>query len=165
MARIPDVMEILGMQRRGFDPTELRAFLGGAGSNSRELNLGPYEAYLRRSVPRFMRAGVELKRPVDLARVGRKDLKASDESAFEFRPEKLRHSRGKFQELMTLLESEAEKAGYDSVYVENIMNKFLPDVLKRYGYEQDPFTPPDLPSMFRRLGGVRSGEAFRGRGG
>lgn len=163
MVKVPNIMELLGAQPKGLDSEALRTFLGGAGSNYGTVRIGPYDADLLRSGPRHIRSGVELKRPAVLQRVGRRDLRAQDESAFEYRPEKLRHPRGRFQELMQLLEQEAERQGYDSVYVENIMNKFLPQVLQRYGYEIDPFTPKDLPSMYRRLGGVRSGEAYLGR--
>lgn len=45
-------------------------------------------------------------------------------------------STGKFSALMNELENLAKDNGYDGVYVESILNDFLPDVLKRYGYSQ-----------------------------
>ena len=160
------IMELMGAaaaggQSRGaLDPTKLRAFLGGAGARNQNLDIGEYQAYLRRSMPREPGKGVSLKRPLDLGRIERTDI----EGQVEFNPEKFRNPRGRFDELMALLESEAEKAGYDSVYVEQIMNKFLPDVLKRKGYtvdENHAMMNPTTPSMYKRLGrGVEPGRSY-----
>lgn len=45
-------------------------------------------------------------------------------------------STGKFSALMAELEALAKENGYDGVYVESVLNDFLPDVLERYGYSQ-----------------------------
>ena len=45
-------------------------------------------------------------------------------------------STGKFSSLMNELERLAKEYGYDGVYVESVLNSFLPDVLERYGYSQ-----------------------------
>ena len=161
MAKIPSIMDLMGGGSRGLDPTELRRFLGGAGPNNRYMDIGPYNAYLRRSHPRIPDQGVNLKRPVDLANIQRTDI----EGQMDFQPAKLRNPKGRFRELMAMLEAEAEKQGYDAVYVEQIMNKFLPDVLGSSGYELDrnaAMMNPDTPSMYKRLGrGVQSGSAWR----
>jgi hypothetical protein len=43
-------------------------------------------------------------------------------------------STGKFSALMIESKKLAVENKYDGVYVESILNEFLPDVLKRYGY-------------------------------
>lgn len=163
MAKLPIdlLLEMMGRQPGGFNPQELRQFLGGAGPSNRWLELGDYKTYLRRGVPRNIEKGTSLKRPLDLANIERQGLGRDVESAMEFRPEKLRHPRGKFRELLTLLETEAQKQGYDSLYVENIFNQFLPGVLESAGYAKDPFGTPGLPSMWKRLGVAQSGGAWR----
>lgn len=45
-------------------------------------------------------------------------------------------STGKFSALMSELENLAKEHGYDGVYVESVLNEFLPGVLKRYGYSE-----------------------------
>ena len=45
-----------------------------------------------------------------------------------------RKSTGRFSALMAALEKMAVEHGYDGVFVESILNDFLPSVLDRYGY-------------------------------
>ena len=163
MVKIPDIFELLGAKpSHGLDPTELRRFLAGAGPRNRNLDIGPYSAYLRRSMPREPTIGDKLKRPLDLASIGHQDKGEN----VEFAPAGLRPPRGKFKELMTLLEDEARQQGYDSVYVEQIFNKFLPDVLKGMGYRLDERAAPmnpETPSLFKRLDGPVPGSAWARR--
>lgn len=42
--------------------------------------------------------------------------------------------KGAFRETLELIESLAKDAGFDGVYIEAIVNKWLPSVLERYGY-------------------------------
>jgi len=164
------LMQLLGDQgptAGEFDPSALKLFLQGAGARNQNIDIGPYTAYLRRSVPRYLGPGVELQRPLDLARIERGDIPSGAESAMEFRPPGLRHPRGRLREVLELMEQEAQGAGYDSIYVENVLNDFLPAVLERYGYTRAPASPmmEGIPSFYRRLGQVGPGEAFLGRGG
>lgn len=66
----------------------------------------------------------KLHKPVDLANITNRNRPDNTETAGANKP-----SREKFGELLKLLEAEALKNGYDSVYVEQIMNQFLPEVL------------------------------------
>jgi len=114
---------------------------------SRWIKSGDYDMYLRKSTPRDVRE-LRLERPLDLANVQRKGA----EVQMEKMPVNLRAPRGKFRELMAMLETEAEKSGLDSVYVENIMNEFLPEVLASMNYSMDPNSPwKAIPSMYKRL--------------
>lgn len=49
-------------------------------------------------------------------------------------PSREKTRTGKFLALMTELEKLAKIYEYDGVYVESVLNKFLPEVLERYGY-------------------------------
>lgn len=144
MVKIPNVMEMLGSGGpKGLDPTDLRKFLRGSQRNA-NIRVGPYDAYVRKSMPR----GMGMEKPFDLARIDREG------GTTEKLPPETRGPKGRFRELMALLESEAAAAGHDSVYVEQIMNKFLPEVLASMGYEADKVHAvmnPDTPSMFKRL--------------
>lgn len=148
MAKIPNLAELLGMGgSNGLDPAQLRRFLQQAnGPTNKWLDVGPYNAYLRKSGPR---RHLDIARPVDLASVSN----TNRGSNMELLPAGERPPKAKFQELMQLLETESGKAGRDSVYVENVLNKFLPEVLQRYGYQHDPYSGQNLPSFFKKLGG------------
>lgn len=159
------IMELMGAAAHGsqgrgaLDPTKLREFLGGAGPNNQYLDIGEYNTYLRRGIPRQVERATMIRRPVDLANISRTDM----EGQVEFNPEKFRNPKGRFKEMLAMLEEEALKSGYDSVYVENIFNKFLPDVLNRAGYNFDADASralPEAPSMYKRLGGVRPGRTY-----
>lgn len=103
--------------------------------------------YLRKSVPRRLPDQM-LESPVDLANIER----AGNEIGMENLPPEMRPPKGKFKELLAMLESEAYGANHDSIYVENIMNEFLPEVLERNGYTRDSFSPwQAIPSMYKRL--------------
>jgi hypothetical protein len=50
---------------------------------------------------------------------------------------KTKHRRtGLFREFETHVRELAAEHGYDGVYVEIVLNEFLPDVLERYGYKR-----------------------------
>lgn len=158
---IMELMGGLGRQADQLDPTQLRRFLEGQGANNQYLDIGPYNAYLRRSSPRVVGRGQTLNRPVDLGAIERTDLKMNEE-AMKFQPAGRRPPKGQFKEMMALLEEEANKQGYDSVYVEQIFNEFLPDVLKSMGYTSDEtLMKGNMPAMFKRLGMAQSGDAWR----
>lgn len=167
------IMELMGAAVAGgeslgaFDPTRLREFLGGAGANNQWLDLGEYSTYLRRGNGRFPAKGTALKRPLELANVERKDFPEDTprHAKTDIMPAGRRPPRGRFREMLALMEKEALKQGYDSLYVENIFNKFLPDVLESTGYAVDPSGPPRggmmPPSMYKRLGqGVQPGRGY-----
>jgi len=137
MARIPDL-----------DVTAIRRFMQQRQAPSSEwLRSGPYRMYLRKAVPRRL-PEFTLERPIDLANIER----AGNEIQMENLPPEMRPPKGKFKELLAMLESEAYAQNHDSIYVENIMNEFLPDVLARNGYTRDPFSPwQAIPSMYKRL--------------
>lgn len=155
MPRLPSIHEIMGVANPGLDPSEIRRFLQQAqakgGPNSRWVKAPPYDIYLRSGGPRRLPddVGGRLDRPVDLANIARKD---DDNVGMERLPPEARPPRGKFRELLAILEELSAQTGHDSVYVENIMNEFLPEVLASSGYQKDPFSPwSAMPSMFKRL--------------
>lgn len=104
----------------------LRDFLKQPGPGNQWLNLGPYKTYLRKSAPRPDQV---MMRPLDLANI--------------------QHEKGggggRFKELMAMIEAEAQANGHDGIYVENIFNEFLPEVLSRYGYDVKPGRGYNLP--------------------
>lgn len=62
-----------------------------------------------------------------------------------------RKSTGQYKALCDLTEKLARDYGYAAVYVENVLNQFLPEVLLRYGYTE--FTGPDdiTRQFYKRL--------------
>lgn len=46
------------------------------------------------------------------------------------------HRTGRFRELLDLANNLAMSHNFDAIYVENVLNEFLPDVLTRYGYSR-----------------------------
>jgi len=111
----------------------LREFLKHPKPGSQWLDLGPYQTYLRRSVPR---PDYGMQRPLDLANIQHADGGGG----------------GRFRELMSMLEAEAQAGGYDGIYVENILNEFLPEVLARYGYSVQNGRGYDLPVATKKFG-------------
>lgn len=156
MARIPDIMDLIGANR-DLNPAELRKFLAGAGPSNQWLQLGDYSTYLRRGIPKFLEKGTELKRPIDLSNIERKGLPMTEEAvaaATKRQPAKFRNPKGKFRQLLAMLEDQGRANNYDSIYVENIINEFLPEVLESAGYSQlrranrSSVFPPE---MYKRL--------------
>lgn len=91
------------------------------------VNFNGLEIYLRKGQ---MAINGELKNAIQLGNIS--NPKRSDNIKID--PE---HKKtGKFSALMKELEKLAKEHGFDGVYVESILNDFLPDVLKRYGYSQ-----------------------------
>lgn len=151
---IPNIFDLIGAKRPGgLDPAELRAFLQNArGPNNKHVNVGNYEAYLRKAGRRRNVGDNTL----DFASVQRTDLppEMGDVSPhFHDLPPEQRAPRGQFRELLAVLEQEAKGAGHDAIFAENILNKFLPRVLGSAGYQ--PMSGESLwpgpPSMFKRL--------------
>lgn len=151
MVKVPNMFELLGGKAPGLPAGDLRKFLQGGGARNQYVQIGPYNSYLRKSVPRRVSASEgELGNPLDLANIQRTDV----EGQVERKPARERNPKGKFRELLALLETEAAAAGHDSVYVEQILNEFLPDVLRSAGYQMDELhgmMNPDTPSMYKRL--------------
>lgn len=146
-------LELLtNLTNRGLNPRELQAFLANQNSRNAWLNVGPYKTYLRKGERILPRGDVTRTRDttrfktLELANVERQGR------GTKTLPEGERPSRGQFQELITLLENEAQKNGYDAVYVEQILNEFLPQVLQRRGYVQDPMAyDTRIPNMFNYI--------------
>lgn len=148
MVKVPDIFEIMGAAHPQLDPTELRRFLQSQ-SRNQHVMVGPYEAYLRKGVPRRISPEDTLVRPLDFASVNKK---GDQRATLEKLPPEQRPPKGKFRDLVKLLEEESAKAGHDSVYAENIMNQFLPEIFASMGYTHDPVSSfPGLPSMYKRL--------------
>lgn len=149
MIKIPDVFDMLGAS--GIPRGRLREFLAQQNRGSEWLELGPYDTYLRRAERYLPMPGYDKPvrtRTVDLANITRRDIEGNMEAL----PPEQRPPRGKFQELLRILEEEASGAGYNAIYAENIMNEFLPEVLARYGYDPDLMTQGQpFPSMIRYL--------------
>lgn len=60
---------------------------------------------------------------------------------------------GKFKLVMDALECQAIEHDYPVVYVENVLNEFLPGVLARYGYTMISNGTEDLsPCFYKRVG-------------
>lgn len=153
MAKIPNIMELLGAAPKGLDRRQLQQFLASQQRNQ-WLDIGPYKTYLRRGMPRTIDpvapSVTRLNKPLDLANV---ESRNSPNNVHNLEPGQ-RPPKGKFRELLAVLEEEALKSGHDSVYVEQIMNEFLPDVLTSAGYRIDPLHArmnPTTPSMYKRL--------------
>lgn len=138
-----DILRTLGGKLKGNKYPEIEQFLRGKANNA-WIESGGYKAYLRKGMPGR----------VDLASIERKGL--GDNALYDLPPEQ-RPPRGDFSGFMAELERAAADAGYDQVYVENIMNEFLPGVLERMGYSRDPdalsaFGASDaIPSMLKAL--------------
>lgn len=151
------MMELMGglASKPQLPREELRRFLGGAGATGQHLNMGPYKAYLRRGIERPIEPGTTLKRPLELGSVERQGLtEAQQEAATKRQPAKFRNPKGRFRELLAMLEEEAKRSGHDSIYVENILNEFLPEVLASAGYQlprQGYRSTVNPPSMYKRL--------------
>lgn len=62
-----------------------------------------------------------------------------------------KHKRtGLYREIDDMMTEAARKYGFDGVYVENVLNDFLPEVLERYGYTRiDPEWGP--PSFWKSV--------------
>lgn len=137
------LMQLMG-GGQALDPTELRRFIAGSQRN-KHVDVGEYNAYLRKGIPR---PPDKLTKPLDLSTVQRKGSENSAKLPEGQRPEK-----GRFREFMALLEAEAAQGGHDSVYVENILNEFLPEILQSMGYVKESGASlwPGPPSMFKRL--------------
>lgn len=150
-----NMLDFLG-GARGLNPAELEAFLRQTGGpNNKYVNIGPYQAYVRKGMPRttdpVARNLSRLESPLDLANV----QNTSKPDNFQNLPREQRPKAGRFRELMKLLEDNAGRYGRDSVYVEQIQNEFLPELLASMGYRQDKMHAlmnPDTPSMYKRLG-------------
>jgi hypothetical protein len=121
----------------------LRAFIESPDRNA-HLAIDNYEVYLRKSL-RPDSDGLMID-AIDLVSVTRTDAENASFSKGRAPDEK----PGDFRDLVKKLESEAADHGIEAVYVESVMNEFLPDVLVRYGYSEVP--GGDLPSFIKRVG-------------
>lgn len=138
---------------------ELAQFARGNARNA-WVDTGNYKAYLRQSQRKLPLGDYTRIRDLgnmktlDLANVERRDAGDFGEAAIHDMPQGQRPTRGDFSGLMSALEKAAADNGYDAIYVEQIMNKFLPGVLDRMGYDPDLMhrqMNPDTPSMFKYL--------------
>lgn len=111
------------------------------------VDVGPYEIYLRKA----RRGSGDRPDTLDVANIKNRDRDQLGEDALEKKPPEARPPRGKFKELMEILEREAKANGLDEVYVENIFNEFLPEILAKYGYVLDPESMPDAPSYRKKV--------------
>jgi hypothetical protein len=138
-----DILRTIGGKMGGGSRyPELSHFMQGDARNA-WVETGPYNAYLRKGLPG----------QVDLANIERMDLRNFEPgggNTHELPPE-ARPPRGDFTGFMAELERAATEAGYDRVYVENIMNEFLPGVLERLGYQTADNSMPGIPSMIKEL--------------
>lgn len=63
---------------------------------------------------------------------------------------KAKHSRtGLFKEFIA--EASPMLPQFDGIYIENVLNEFLPDVLLRYGFTQIPLSDPTLKCFWKSL--------------
>lgn len=123
---------------------DMGAFMAGAERN-RYVDLGgDYRAYLRKSERTL---DGERVRTLDLANVQRNDI---PDNMQDLPSDQLRgRQRGDFFTVMTKLEHEARQSGASAVYVESIHNRFLPRILRDYGYTIDNSVEP--PSAYKFL--------------
>lgn len=89
------------------------------------VNFKGLSAYLRKGK---MAIDGEIKNTIQLANI------ANSKRPMNMEIDPNPKSTGKFSALMAELEALAKEHGYDGVYVESVLNDFLPDVLERYGY-------------------------------
>lgn len=124
----------------------LHEFLDGS-QQSAWVQVGDYNVYLRKGSRNL--SGGEAS-TLDVANINRVDGRGSHEVL----PPAQRGASGNFRQVMSELERAAGERGFGGVYVENIQNKFLPDVLQRGGYvpdaEANAFNPR-MPSLYRPL--------------
>jgi len=146
-------LELLtSLGNRGLNPRELQKFLANNNTRNQWLDVGPYKTYLRKG-ERILPRGDHTRirdmgrfKTLELANVEREGRGAKT------LPEGERPTKGQFGELVKLLETEATKNGYDAVYVEQILNEFLPEVLRRKGYVQDPTAyDKTIPNMYQYI--------------
>lgn len=81
------------------------------------------------------------------------------ERANTYNPKRLRNitnkakkkSTGLYRQLDEHTHEMARKHGYDGVYIENVLNDFLPDKLREYGYHQVNDDPryPNPPCFYK----------------
>lgn len=97
------------------------------------------EAYVRKSV-RLIDG--ERKRCLDMGNVQNRKRQKNLNYATKHR------RTGLFREFDDLMKKLAVEHGYDGVYVESVVNDFLPDVLVRYGYR---LVVDHVPEMMRDI--------------
>lgn len=154
-----DVPPYLFMSRGVKVPKKLDDFLKSDKRNT-HIEVDRYNLYIRKSERLIAGATYNM---LDLATVERDSIPTVDDfiKLTEKLPPEQRRPRGRFRELMQTLEQAARANGLDGVYVENIINKFLPDVLESYGYtREDSMFSLDTPSYYRVWNG---GQLFMSR--
>lgn len=107
----------------------LRAFIESP-DQSAQLAIDNYEVELRKSL-RADETGQTIEM-LDLVSITRTDAENASFTTGRSPDEK----PGDFRDLMKRMESEAASHGIGAVYVESVMNEFLPEVLTRYGYAE-----------------------------
>jgi hypothetical protein len=120
----------------------LRSFVESSQINA-HIQVDNYEVYIRKA--RRLDETGNLIRTLDLSSVTRSDAENASFTKGRTPDEK----PGDFRELVTRLEQEAASHGFDAVYDENVLNEFLPDVLRRYGYTEMPGGFP--PSFIKHV--------------
>lgn len=145
-------LELLTNLSGRLSPRELQKFLANKDVRNQWLEIGPYKAYVRKS-ERVLPRG-DHTRIRDMGRFQTLELANVERQGRGSKtlPEGERPAKGQFGELVKMLEDEAKKNGYDAVYVEQILNEFLPEVLRRKGYVQDPSAyDKTIPNMFQYI--------------
>ena len=104
---------------------DLSGFISGDLRNS-YVNFQGLKVYLRKG---SLYIDKEYKNVIQLANV----TNPKRSSNIEINPR--RKSTGKFKALINELNRLAQEYNYDGIYVESVLNDFLPDVLERYGFK------------------------------
>jgi hypothetical protein len=71
---------------------------------------------------------------------------------------RLARGNGAFTRYLREIEVEAQRAGLDGVYVENIFNPRLARFLRRHGYDDEPAWAPGPPCLYKRFSNLDRGD-------
>jgi len=132
------ILEALGFGTKnypeGLNPKELIDFIRKAkakkGPRNKYIDIGPYSIYTQ--VGPY--GQVPSESYLNIANISNKEKQNLPEANTRIEAPESRGPKGRFKELMALIEQTAAKEGLDGTYVEQAMNDFLPEVLGRYGY-------------------------------
>ena len=132
------ILEALGIVRshpEGLNPQQLvkfiRAARKGKGPRNKYVDIGPYSIYTQIGPYGY---GGEKDLWLNIGNISNTEKVNLPSSSKQTNDPSQRGPQGRFKELMQLVEQTAAKEGLGGVYVEQVQNEFLPQVLRRYGY-------------------------------
>lgn len=91
--------------------------------------VGVYRIYIRKGIHHI---NGRIRKTLDLGNIQNED----NADNLDWLPTSQRGERGRFSEIIRRFEEVAKTAGFEGVFVESVVNGFLPEVLTRYGYKR-----------------------------